>query len=173
MLRIERGAGRLVLVTRLARPRVLAILAAALLAGAVALRAVPAAAVSLAAVAVLVVAFGGRSVVARFERGRVRVRPAAPLARGDDRPLADFSGAAVETVAQARRARADRLAHEYRERSGRQIPEMFRPSAARGTNDHLRRIVLVPRHGEPVAVTAWLADDDLDPLRAEIEAMLG
>jgi hypothetical protein len=172
VLRIERGPGRLVLVTRLARPRVLVILAGALLAGAVALRAFPPAAVPLAVVAALIVAIGGRSVRARFEGGRVRIRPAVPLGRGEDRPLADFSAAAVETVAQARRARADRLAEQYRGKSGLQIPTWLRPSDARGTNDHLRRVVLVPRQGEPVAVTAWLADDELEPLRAELEGML-
>jgi hypothetical protein len=47
------------------------------------------------------------------------------------------------------------------------------PPVAPGANDHLRRVVLVgPRGEEPLAVTAWLADEDLEPLRAELEAFL-
>ncbi len=42
-----------------------------------------------------------------------------------------------------------------------------------GTNDHLRRIVLVSREGEPLAVTAWLADDDLEPARLALEELSG
>lgn len=173
MLRVDRAAGTVTLVSRLARPRVLAVLAVALLGPALAAaRPLPALAAGLAAGAVLVVALGGRSVRARFERGRVAVRSAVPLQRVDERPLGEFSGARVETVAEARRRKAERHARAYRERSGVELPAWLRPPDAPGANDHLRRIVLVPRSGEPLAVTAWLADDDLEPLREELATLV-
>ncbi len=172
MLRIERRPGRLTLESRLARPRVLAVLAGALALAALASRSSPVAAVLLVAAALLAL-FGGRAVRVRVERGRVRVRPAVPFQAGDDRQLAEFAGARVETVAEARRRKTERLAREYLERSGGALPAWLHAPDAPGTNDHLRRIVLVPREGEPVAVTAWLADDDdLEPVRRELEELL-
>ncbi len=173
MLRIAREGSRLTLMSRLARPRVLAVLAGALaLVGLGALRFAPSAAAACAAAAALVALLGGRAVRARFERDRVRVRPAIPFQREDDRPLGGFTGARVETIGEARRRKAERLARQYRARAGGDMPLWLRPPDAPGTNDHLRRIVLVPREGEPLAVTAWLAEEDLEPARAEIEALL-
>jgi hypothetical protein len=173
MLRVDRAAGAVTLVSRLARPRVLAVLTTALLGAALAARGpLPALAAGLAASAVLVAALGGRSVRARFERGRVAVAPAVPLQRRSERALREFSDARVETVAEARRRKADLRARAYRERSGVEIPTWLRPPDAPGANDHLRRIVLVPRSGEPLAVTAWLADEDLEPVRAELATLV-
>ncbi len=172
-MRIERSPGALVLASRLARPRVLAVLAVALLLGAAGLRgAAPWAALALAALAALMVLLGGRSVRATFARGRVRVSGGKPLQR-QDRALAEFTGVRVETVGEARARRAERLVRGYRERSGGSAaPAWLVPAPAPGTNDHLRRLVLVARDGEPLAVTAWLApEDDLEPARAEIAAM--
>ncbi|WP_242338942.1 MULTISPECIES: hypothetical protein [unclassified Anaeromyxobacter] len=172
MVRIERSAGGLVLASRLARPRVLAVLAAAFILGAAGLRgAAPRAALGLAAVAALVVLLGGRSVRATFARGRVRVSGAPPLRR-QDRGLAEFTGVQIETVGEARARRAERLAHGYRERSGSAAPSWLVPAPAPGTNDHLRRLVLLAREGEPLPVTTWLApEDDLEPARAEVAAL--
>jgi hypothetical protein len=173
MLRVHSAAGALTLVSRLARPRVLAVVGGML--GVLALAAggfAPRAAAALAAAAVLVALLGGRAVRARFERDRVRVRSAVPFRREDDRSLGEFSRARVETVADARRRKAERLARQYQVRSGGDLPGWLRRPDAPGTNDHLRRIVLVPRDGEPLAVTAWLAEDDLEPALAEIEALL-
>jgi hypothetical protein len=173
VLRIERERSRLTLVSRLARPRVLAILGGVLgLLALAALRFEPVAAAALAASAALVALVGGTAVRARFERDRVRVKPAVPFQREDDRALAEFAGARVETVGEARRRKAERLAREYERRSGGEMPLWLRRPDTPGTSDHLRRIVLVPRAGEPFAVTAWLADDDLAPALAEIEALL-
>jgi len=172
VLQIDRTPGKLTLVSRLARPRVLAVLAGALALAALSFRSAPVAAAVLLAAAALLALLGGRPVRVRVERGRVRVRQAVPFQRGDDRPLAEFAGARVETVAEARRRRTERLARQYLERSGGALPAWLHPPDAPGTNDHLRRIVLVPREGEPVAVTAWLADDDLEPARRELEELL-
>jgi hypothetical protein len=174
VLRVERSGAGLTLVSRLARPRAVAVLAAALaLAALAALRSAPAVGGALLAMATLVAALGGRAVRARLERGRVRVRPALPLRGGDDRPLGEFAGARVETVGEARRRRTERLAGQYRARSGGEMPRwLARPADAPGANDHLRRLVLVARTGDPLPVTAWLAGDDLEPVRAELEALL-
>jgi len=47
------------------------------------------------------------------------------------------------------------------------------PSDAPGADDQLRRLVLEPHRGEPLAVTAWLAEDDLEPARAVLAGFLG
>jgi hypothetical protein len=172
MLRVERAAGAVVLLSRLARPRVLAVLMLALLGAAAAARPLPALAASLAVVGVLVAALGGLSVRARFERGRVAVSLALPLRSPHARALNEFTAARVETVAEARRRKAERRARDYRARSGIDIPSWLAPPDTPGANDHLRRIVLVPRAGEPLAVTAWLADDELEPVRAELEELI-
>ncbi len=175
MVRIERTAGALTLVSRLARPRVLGVLAAALLLGAAGLRAsAPRAALALAAAAALVVLLGGRSVRATFARGRVRVRPAVPLQRLGDRALAEFSAVRQETIGEERALRAERLARGYATRSGGgDAPSWLFARPAAGANDHLRRLVLVGRDGERLAVTAWLSpEDDLEPARSEIQALL-
>ncbi len=171
MLRVHRSPGAVTLVTRLARPHALAVLALALVAGALAARSLPGLAAALAVAALLLALAGGRSVRARFERGRVSVRHPLPLRR-DDRALAEFAAAAVETVGDARRRRAERLARGFAERAGTEMPAWLRPPDAPGTHDHLRRLVLVARRGEDLAVTAWLRDEDLEPVRAEVEAML-
>jgi hypothetical protein len=175
VVRLERSAGGLAVASRLARPHVLGILGGVLGLAALAVRRpAPHASLALLAAALLVVALGGRSVRATVGRGRVRVRPAIPLARAADRALAEFLRAEIETVGEARARRAERLAHGYRERSGAEMPPWLRPAPVPGTNDHLRRVVLVPLSGEPLAVTAWLApEDDLEPLRAELAALLG
>src|SRR5512138_2066661 len=174
MLRIERGSGAIVLVSRLARPHVLALLGGALAAAAVLVaRTSPRAAAALALAAALVALLGGRSVRARFERGRVEVRPAVPFQPRAARPLSEFTGARVETVAEARRRRAEQIARGWRDRSGMDMPSWLRRSEAPGTNDQLRRIVLVPRAGDPLAVTAWLAEDDLEKARETVEGLLG
>lgn len=173
MLRVERRPGALILVSRLARPRVLVVLAAALGALAAALaRPVPQAALALAVAAALVALLGGRTVRACVERGRISVRPAVPFHRREDRALAAFAGARVETFAEARRRRADGLARAYRARSGADMPSWLRPPDAPGANDHLRRIVLVAREGEPLPVTAWLAEDDLEGARVAVEELI-
>ena len=174
MLRVERRPGVLIVVSRLARPRVLFVLAAALGGLAVALvRPAPAAALGTAVAAALIVLLGGRTVQARLERGRVSVRHAVPFRRREDHAIAAFVGARVETFAEARRHRAERLARAYRTRSGTDMPAWLRRPDAPGANDHLRRIVLVSREGEPLAVTAWLADDDLEPARLALEELSG
>jgi hypothetical protein len=174
VLRVERSGAGLTLVSRLARARAIAVLAAALaLAALAALRLVPAAAAALLAAGALLVVLGGRAVRARFERGRVRVRAAVPLRAEEDRALGEFAAVRVETVGEARRRRADRLAGQYRARSGGEMPSwLLRPPDAPGANDHLRRLVLVARSGDPLPVTAWLAEDDLEAARAQIEALL-
>jgi hypothetical protein len=170
VLRVERRPGALILVSRLARPRVLAVVALALAGMAAAVvRPAPLAAAALGAAAALVVLLGGRTVRARFERGRVSVRQAVPFRHREDRALAAFEGARVETFAEARRARADRLARDYRARSGADMPPWLRAPDAPGANDHLRRIVLVAREVEPLPVTAWLGEDDLEPARLAVE----
>jgi len=172
LLRVQRSPGAVTLVSRLARPLGLAVLAAALLGGAAAAaRSVPALAVALAVAAVALAVHGGRAVRARFERGRVSVRHPIALRR-DERALADFAAAAVETVRDARRRRAERLARGFAERAGTELPAWLEPPDAPGTHDHLRRLVLVARKGEDLPVTAWLRDEDLEPVRAEIEALL-
>ncbi len=172
MLRIQRSPGAVTLVSRFARPIGLAVLILALLAGAAAsARSLPALAIVLAAAAALLALHGGRSVRARFERGRVSVRHPIALRR-DDRPLGEFTGAAVETVGDARRRRAERLARGFAQRAGSEMPAWLRPPDAPGTHDHLRRLVLVAREGEDLPVTAWLRDEDLEPVRAEVEGLL-
>jgi len=172
MLRVQRSPGAVTLVSRLARPPALAVLSGVLLGGALAsARPAPALAAALAGAALLLVLLGGRSLRARLERGRVSVRHAVPFRR-DDRALAEFAGAAVETVGDARRRKAERLARGFAERSGSEMPAWLRPPDAPGTHDHLRRVVLVARRGEDLPVTAWLRDEDLEPVRAEVEAML-
>jgi hypothetical protein len=171
MLRVERAAGAVTLVSRLARAPAVGVLACVLLAAAAAARASPALAAPLAVAAALVVLLGGRTVRARFARGRVLVRHAVPFRR-DDRALAEFTGARVETIADARHRKAERLARRYRERSGgAEMPSWLAPPPSPGANDHLRRVVLVAPAGELLEVTAWLAED-LEPVRAEVEALL-
>jgi hypothetical protein len=172
MLRVERTPGGVTLVSRLARTHVLAVLSGLLLGSAVAAaRPAPTLGAALAAAGVLLAIFGGRGVRARFERGRVSVRHPVPLRR-DERVLAEFAAAAVETVGEARRRRGDRLARGFAERAGQEMPGWLRPPDAPGTHDHLRRVVLVARRGEDLPVTAWLADEDLEPVRAEVEGLL-
>jgi hypothetical protein len=175
MLRLEEGAAALTLTSRLAAPRVLAVLAAALLGAAVALRAVAPLAWAFAGAALLLVLLGGRAVRARVDAGRVTVRPAVPLARVVTAPLGRFAGVAVETMAEERRRRGDAVARRYAERAGAELPRWFERTPAPGANDHLQRLVLVPvAAGEPLAVTAWLApDDDLEPARRALQARLG
>ncbi len=175
MLRLEDGAAGLQLTSRLARPRVLVVLAAALLAGAAALRTVPPLAWGFAGAAVLLVLLGGRAVRASVRGGRIVVRPAVPLARAIAAPLDRFRGVAVESLAEARLRRADELARRYHHRAGAEMPRWFARQPAPGANDHLQRLVLVPYDGgAPLAVTAWLApEDDLDPARRALEARLG
>jgi hypothetical protein len=174
MLRLDRAGEALTLVSRLARPRVLAVLAA-LLAG-LALAALrlgsglAAAAVAGGAAALLVL--GGRSVRATLARGRVSVSGAVPLRRLE-RPLSEFSRVAVETVGEARARRAARLARGYRARAGDDPPSWVAAPAAPGSNDHLRRLVLAAPAGEPLPLTAWLPpEDDLEPARNAVEGLL-
>ena len=171
MLRVERPPGALMVVSRLARAPAVGVLALALLVAAGAARASPAVAVPLAVAAVLVVLLGGRTVRARFARGRVLVRH--PLPRGrEDRPLAEFVDARVETMADARRRKALRRARRFRERSGgAELPSWIAPPRAPGANDHLRRLVLVAPEGERLDVTAWIAED-LEAVREEIRRLL-
>ncbi len=172
MLRIQRSPGTVTLVSRFARAQAVAVLAALLLGGAGAgARSTPTLAGALAITAVVLAVLGGRSLRARFERGRVSVRHPAPLRR-DERALAEFARAAVETVGDARRRKAERLARGFAERAGSEMPAWLRPPDAPGTHDHLRRLVLVARQGEDLPVTAWLRDEDLEPARAEVDAML-
>ncbi len=173
MLRVDRSPGAVTLVSRLARTHVPVVVAAVLAGAAVAsVRAGPLLAALLGGAALLVVLLGGRSVRARFERGQVSVRHPMPLRR-DDRLLAEFAGTTVETVRDARRHKAERLARGFAERSGAELPDWLRPPDAPGMHDHLRRLVLVARRGEDLPVTSWLADEDLERVRAEVEAMLG
>jgi hypothetical protein len=171
MVRVERRAGAVTLVSRLARAPAVGVLAGALLVVAAALRGTPPVAAALAVAAAIVVLLGGRTVRARFANGRVHLR-GAPSGR-EERSLAEFVEARVETIADARRRKAERLARRYRERSGgAEMPVWLSPPQAPGANDHLRRVVLVAARGEPLEVTAWLADGDLEALRAEVEALL-
>ncbi|BDG02017.1 hypothetical protein [Anaeromyxobacter oryzae] len=170
----ERGDA-LTVVTRLARPHVLAVLAAVLLvpAGFAAAGRRPVLAAALAGAAVALVGLGGRSTRAWLGAGRVTVEPASPFERRASRALDEFVKATVETVGEARVRSAEARARSFEARSGASLPEWARASAGPGTNDHLRRIVLVPRAGEPLPVTAWLApEDDLEPARRAVEARL-
>lgn len=172
MLRVQRSSGALTVVSRLARPHALAVLAVAFAAGAAASAGRSSVlAAGLALAAALVAVLGGRAVRARFERGRVSVRDAVPLRRWE-RALSEFARADVETAGDARRRRAERLARGFAERAGSEIPAWLRPPDAPGTHDHLRRVVLVARTGERMAVTSWLADGDLEAVQAEVEALL-
>jgi hypothetical protein len=175
MLVVERRPGTLTVVSRLARPRVVGVLAAVLMALALGeSSAAPRAALALALVAASVVILGLRTLRARFERGHVEVQPAIPLARRERRPLGRFGAVRIETFAEARRRKAERLARGYAERSGKEMPVWLRPPDAPGANDHLRRVVLVALEGEPLPVTAWLGDDeDIEAARAAIESALG
>jgi hypothetical protein len=174
VLRIERGPGTLTLVSRFARPRALGVLVAALAGGAlVAGRGAPLLAAALILLAVLLAAAGGSARRAVFARGRVRVTAGLPPGRPAERPLTAFSSVAVETLADARRRKAERHAAAYRARAGSDLPSWLRPADQPGSNDHLRRIVLEGAPGqEPLAVTAWLAEDDLEPARAEVALLL-
>jgi hypothetical protein len=172
MLRVQRTPGAVTFVSRLARPHALVVLSGVLLAGGLAAaRPAPALGAALAGAGVLLAVFGGRSVRARFERGRVSVRHAVPLRR-DERALGEFAAAAVETAGEARRRKGERLARGFAERAGQELPAWLRPPDAPGTHDHLRRVVLLARRGEDLPVTAWLADEDLEPVRAEVEGLL-
>lgn len=175
MLQIEQGAGTLTLVSRFSRPRAHAVLAGALGGGALlASRALPAVALALAVLAVIVAAAGVRVFRAAFRRGHVQVSAAFPLRPPTERPLAGFSGVRVETLADARRRKAERQARAYRERTGSDLPAWLRPADQPGANDHLRRLVLEGPGAESLAVTVWLADeDDLEPARAAVAALLG
>src|SRR5512146_593409 len=158
MLRLEEGPAGLQLTSRLARPRVLVVLATALLAAAAALRAAPPLAWSFAGAALLLVLLGGRAVRASVRGGRVVVRPAVPLARAVTAPLGRYGAVAIESLAEARRRRSDALARRYSERAGGDIPRWFARQPAPGANDHLLRLVLLPHDGgAPLPVTAWLA----------------
>ncbi len=172
MLRVQRTSAALTIVSRLARPHALVVLAGVLLGGALASAGhVRELASALAIAGLLVALLGGRSFRARFERGRVSVLHPLPLRR-DDRALAEFTSAAVETVGDERRHRAERLAKGFADRAGSEMPAWLRAPDAPGINDQLRRVVLVARRGENLPVTAWLRDEDLEPVRAELEALL-
>lgn len=175
MVVVAEAAGALTLVSRLARPRVLAVLATALLIPAALLaRRHPLAGGLLAAAAALLVILGGRATRAVLGAGRVTVRPASLFERGATRPLATFVRVGVETVGEARARRAAEHARRFQDRSGRVMPGWMQPPARPGVNDHLRRIVLVAQDGEPLPVTAWLAaEDDLEPACAALRARLG
>jgi hypothetical protein len=173
MLRVDRGPAVLTVVSRLPRLRVLVVIGLALAALELAFAGSGAPAMlALAGAGALVVVLSGRTVRARFERGRVSVRPAVPFQRTARRPLGDFAAARVETFAEARRRRAERIARGYAARSGKELPAWLRAPDAPGANDPLRRIVLVGREGEPFPVTAWLAEDDLEPARLAVEGLL-
>jgi hypothetical protein len=173
MLRVERSSAAVTVVSRLARTRVLVVLSGLLLAAALASAAAraPATAAAFVAAALALAVLGGTSVRARFERGRVSVREGFPF-RPRERALSEFAAAAVETVADARRRRAERLARGFARRAGAELPAWLRPPDAPGTHDHLRRVVLLGSRGDALAITCWLADDDLEPVRAELEALL-
>jgi hypothetical protein len=174
MVRLERSGGALTIVSRLARPRVLAVLAVALCGGGLAIAgAAPRGAAALGLAAALIVLLGGRAMRATFARGRVRIRPAAPFLRGGEHALGAFVRVSVETVGEDRARRADQVAERFRSRSGAALPGWLRAPVTPGVNDQLRRVVLVARDGERVAVTAWLPpDDELESLRAELDALL-
>lgn len=174
MLVLHRTAGALTVVSRLARNHVLAVVGGLLGLAAIGLgSAAPRAALAVGVAAGLVTVLGARTLRARFERGQVILRPAVPFRRAERRSLAGFTAVAIETFAEARRRRADRLARGYAERSGEPMPSWLRPPDAPGVNDVLRRIVLVAPDGEPFPVTAWLGErEDLEPARLAIEAVL-
>jgi hypothetical protein len=174
MLLVHRTPGALTVVSRLVRSRALAVLAGILtLLAAGSMRAAPGVALALVLAAVLLVLLGARTLRARFERGHVTLRLAVPFRRAERRSLGGFTAVAIETLAEARRRKAERLARSYAERSGKPMPEWMRPPDAPGTNDDLRRIVLVGPDGEPFPVTAWLAvSEDLEPARFAIESTL-
>jgi hypothetical protein len=175
VIRLHRTPATLTVVSRLARPRVIAVLGAALAAvGLASARSAPLVALSAAVAAALLVLLGARTLHARFERGQLLLRPAVPFQRPRRRPLASFTVVRIETFAEARRRKADRLARGYAERSGAPMPGWLRAPDAPGVNDGLRRIVLVALDGEPFPVTAWLAEEeDLEPVRSAIEDVLG
>ena len=174
MLLLKHAPGSLTVVSRLARPHVLAVLSGALvLVAAGSIYALPRLALALLAAAGLVVLLGARTLRARFEHGRLTLRLAVPFRRAVRRPLGGFTAARIETFAEARRRRADRIARGYADRSGSPLPAWLRPPEAPGTNDGLRRIVLVGPDGEPFPVTAWLGErENLEPARLAIESAL-
>ncbi|WP_242393757.1 hypothetical protein [Anaeromyxobacter oryzisoli] len=174
MVRMDEREDALSLVTRLARPRALLVLAALLAAPAlVAGSRQPAVSAPLAAASVALLVVGGRAMRTRIGAGRVTVVPAVPFARGASRLLADFDRAGVETVGEARARRAEARARAYAARTGTALPDWLRAPAGAGLNDHLRRLVLVPRAGEPLPLTAWLPpEDDLGPALRAVEARL-
>lgn len=180
MIRLDESPGALTVTSRLAPPRAVIVLALGLAlcaAAAFVLAGAPAPAFALGAAALALLVLGGRAVRARFEpgRGAVTVLPAVPVLPAASARLSAFVAARVETVAEARRRRADALAARYAARSGgRAMPPWLRPPATPGRHDHLRRIVLVAASGAHLPVTAWLAPaDDLEPGRQRIEALLG
>ncbi len=177
MLRLEPAPGALLLVSRLARARVLVVLSVALLgAGLLALGRAPALGWAAVAAAAAVVLLGSRTVRARLGGGRVRVVPALPLERAVERPLHEFGAVEVETLDQAKARRAEEVARRYAQASGAPMPPWLKRAPSPGINDGLRRLVLVPRAGEagPLPVTAWLApEEDLEPARRELGAALG
>jgi hypothetical protein len=174
MLDVHRTSGTLTVASRLASRHVLAFwFGILLLLAAGSSRIVPRLALALLASAALVVLLGARTLRARFERGHVTLRLAVPFRPSRRRPLGGFTAARVETFAEARRRRADRLARGYAARSGEPMPEWLRPPDAPGVNDALRRIVLVAPDGEALPVTAWLGErEDLEPARLAIESVL-
>jgi hypothetical protein len=175
VIAIQPSPGALTVVSRLARAPALGVLAGLLGACALAAHGAPWLSAALALAAALLVLLGARAVRARLAAGRVTVVPTSILARRVARPLADFSGVALETLGEARARRAETLARAYRARSGGEpMPAWLRRPATPGVNDHLRRLVLVARVGEPLPITAWLApEDDLDAAKRAVEARLG
>jgi hypothetical protein len=173
MLRIDGGPGTLTLVTRFSRPRALAIVAGAVgILAVLSARAAPGVAAALGIAATLVAVVGGRVVRAVFAGGRVRVR-AAPFGRAEERSLSRFTAVRIETLADARRRKAERHALAYRTRAGSDLPSWLRPADQPGANDYLRRLVLEAPGEEPFAVTAWLAEDALEPARDAVAGLVG
>jgi hypothetical protein len=176
VLRVEEAAGALTLVSRLARPRALVVLVAALVAPATWAGArAPVLAAGLAAAAAAVLALGGRAVRARLDRGaRVTVSAPFPFQGAVTRRLSEFVEVRIETVGEARARRRAAAARRYRAQSGQDLPGWLAQPPAAGVNDHLRRVVLVPRVGEPVAVTAWLPDEeDAERARGAVAGVMG
>jgi len=177
VLRVEDAGETLTVTSRLARPRAVAVLAGALLAVAAVAWANGAAggAAALAAGAALAVVLGGLATRARFDRrGRVTVLAPLPFGRPVVRPLSDFHAVRVEGGEEARRRRHARLAARYRRTAGEEMPAWLVRPPEHAAGDPHRRIVLVPRSGEPLAVTSWVPEhDDLEPALRRIEALLG
>lgn len=176
MLRVHSEAAALTIVSRLARPPVLAVLvvAGAAVATAIGRQSPPAGGLVAAAIAAALL-LGGRGWRARLAQGRLTVRPASPLDRVASRPLGEFVAAQLETIGEARARRAEEQERAWAARTGGStLPSWLRRPAAPGVNDHLRRVVLVGRGGERVPLTAWLPpEDDLEAARSAVEARLG